>query len=118
MLERLNSSSAYRQLFGALFPSVTAGEPIDFIMFARAIAEFEFTLTFANAPIDRFARGDTKAMTVPQKKGAIVFFGKGRMCPVSRGGWAIQRHVQRFPKSCAPAFLEVAPFFGMDTGKT
>ena len=27
----------------------TAGTPIDFTMFGRAIAEFEFTLMFANA---------------------------------------------------------------------
>ena len=32
--------------------------PITFDMFAAAIAEFEFSLTFANAPIDRFARGE------------------------------------------------------------
>ena len=31
-------------------------------MFGLAIAEFELTLTFANAPIDRFARGQRDAM--------------------------------------------------------
>ena len=69
---------AYRELFGEVFPSVAAGGPIDFTMFGRAIAEFEFTLVFADAPIDRFARGETGAMTVPEKKGALVFFGEGR----------------------------------------
>src|SRR5437762_2520014 len=44
VLGRLNSTPAYRQLFGDLFPSVAAGGPIDFTMFGRAIAEFEFTL--------------------------------------------------------------------------
>jgi cytochrome c peroxidase len=78
VLERLNSTPAYRQLFAALFPSVAAGGPIDFTMFGRAIAEFEFTLVFANAPIDRFARGETAAMSEPEKKGALVFFGEGR----------------------------------------
>ena len=47
-------------------------------MFAQAISEFEFTLTFANAPIDRFARGETNAMTVAEKKGALLFFGTAR----------------------------------------
>jgi cytochrome c peroxidase len=47
-------------------------------MFARAIAEFEFTLIFADAPVDRFARGDLRAMTEQQKRGALVFFGEGR----------------------------------------
>jgi cytochrome c peroxidase len=77
VLERLNSTPAYRQKFGALFPAVAAGAPIDFGMFGRAIAEFEFTLVFANAPIDRYARGDKSAMSDSQKRGALIFLGKG-----------------------------------------
>src|SRR5437879_573691 len=77
VLKRLNASPAYRSLFAQVFPSVAAGGPIDFSMFGRAIAEFEFTLVFADAPIDHFARGETWAMSVPEKRGAIVFFGKG-----------------------------------------
>jgi cytochrome c peroxidase len=46
-------------------------------MFGRAIAEFEFTIIFADAPIDRFARGDRAAMSTPEKKGALIFLGKG-----------------------------------------
>jgi cytochrome c peroxidase len=72
----LNASPAYRRLFGAVFPEVRAGAPIDFFMFGEAIAEFEFQLVFANAPIDRFARGNTQAMTKSEKRGALVFFGK------------------------------------------
>jgi cytochrome c peroxidase len=45
-------------------------------MFGRAIAEFEFTLVFADAPIDRFGRGDHAAMTASQKRGALLFFGR------------------------------------------
>ena len=78
VLQRLNGAPAYRRLFGALFPTVVVGGPIDFSMFARAIAEFEFTLIFADAPVDRFARGDLRAMTEQQKRGALVFFGEGR----------------------------------------
>ncbi|MBK5295804.1 MAG: hypothetical protein JJE40_01525 [Vicinamibacteria bacterium] len=78
VLARLNSTPAYLALFGEIFPEVAAGAPIDFTMFGRAIAEFEFTLIFADAPIDRFARGDREAMTVQQKEGALVFFGQGR----------------------------------------
>jgi cytochrome c peroxidase len=77
VLKRLNASTAYRSLFGEVFPTVAAGGLIDFSMFGRAIAEFEFTLIFANAPIDRFARGERSAMSVPEKKGALIFFGKG-----------------------------------------
>jgi cytochrome c peroxidase len=45
-------------------------------MFGRAIAEFELTLTFATAPIDRFARGDRAALSEDEKRGALLFFGK------------------------------------------
>jgi cytochrome c peroxidase len=78
VIERLNSIPAYRRKFGALFPEVAAGAPIDFTMFGRAIAEFEFTLVFANAPIDHFARGDTSALSASEKRGALIFFGKGK----------------------------------------
>jgi cytochrome c peroxidase len=115
VLDRLNLSPAYRQLFGALFASVRAGGPINFIMFSQAIAEFEFTLTFANAPVDRFARGDTKAMTVPQKKGAMIFFGKGRcvQCHAVAGQSNemfsdFRNHVVGVP--------QVAPLFGVGKG--
>ena len=77
VLQRLNSSDAYRSLFGACFPEVAAGAPIDFSMVGRAIAEFEFTLVRANAPLDRYARGERGALSEPEKRGALVFFGKG-----------------------------------------
>ncbi len=78
VINRLNASTAYRKLFAKSFPAVKAGSPITYGMFAQAIAEFEFTLTFANAPIDRFARGETDAMTVAEKQGALLFFGAAR----------------------------------------
>jgi cytochrome c peroxidase len=35
------------------------------------------TLIFANAPIDRFARGEQAAKSFPVTEGALIFFGKG-----------------------------------------
>lgn len=78
VLNRLNNTPGYRKLFGKVFPEVKAGGPITFEMFGLAIAEFEFTLTFANAPIDRFARGEYDAMTRDEKEGALLFFGEAR----------------------------------------
>ena len=75
VIHRLNATSAYRKLFAKSFRAVKAGAPITYGMFAQAIAEFEFTLTFANAPIDRFARGELGALTLAEKKGALLFFG-------------------------------------------
>ncbi|HEX8113512.1 MAG TPA: cytochrome c peroxidase [Kofleriaceae bacterium] len=78
VLRRLNGSPAYRKQFGEVFPDVKAGAPITFDDFGLVIAEFEFSLVFADAPIDRFARGERNALTDSQKRGALVFFGKGR----------------------------------------
>jgi cytochrome c peroxidase len=76
VLRRLNATPAYRDLFAASFADVHAGAPITFDHVGKALAEFEFTLTRANAPIDRFARGERSAMTDGQKRGALLFFGK------------------------------------------
>jgi cytochrome c peroxidase len=76
VLRRLNAMEEYRKLFGKSFPAVKQGAQIDFDMFGRAIAEFEFTLIFANAPIDRYARGARNALTDDEKQGAALFFGR------------------------------------------
>src|SRR5262245_27416342 len=78
VLRRINSLPEYRKRFGKIFPSVRAGGPITFDMFGFAIAEFEFTLVFADAPIDRFARGQQGALTDDEKQGALLFFGRAR----------------------------------------
>jgi cytochrome c peroxidase len=76
VMRRINTASGYRTLFGDVFPQVQLGAPITYDMFAKAISEFEFSLTFANAPIDQFARGEHWAMTPDEKQGALLFFGK------------------------------------------
>jgi cytochrome c peroxidase len=78
VLSRLNAIPEYRRLFGRVFPEVKAGAPITFEMFGQAIAEFEFTLTFANGPIDRYARGQPNALNDDEKLGAMLFFGEAR----------------------------------------
>ncbi len=75
VLNRLNAVDAYRKLFGEVFPEVRNGAAIDFNMFGKAIAEFEFSLVLADAPIDQYARGQKNALTNDQKKGALQFFG-------------------------------------------
>ena len=61
-----------------MFKEVRQGAPIDFFHFGKAIAEFEFTLVFANAPLDRFARGHEQAMSASEKRGGLLFFGKAK----------------------------------------
>jgi cytochrome c peroxidase len=76
VVRRLNADPNYRQLFSRVFPGVKAGAAITFDHVARAIAEFEFTLVFADAPIDRYARGVHNALTTEEKQGAVLFFGR------------------------------------------
>jgi cytochrome c peroxidase len=78
VLRRINNVGEYRKRFGKFFPAVRDGDPITFDMFGLAIAEFEFSLVFADAPIDRYARGQKNALTEDQKRGALLFFGKAR----------------------------------------
>ncbi len=76
VIRRINDVPEYRKLFGKIFPEVEGGSQVTYDMFAQAIAEFEFTLVFANAPLDRFARGEKNALSGNQKRGALLFFGR------------------------------------------
>jgi cytochrome c peroxidase len=76
VIRRINEIPAYRKLFSKIFVEVKNGGLITYDMFAKAIAEFEFTLVFADAPIDQFARGQKNALTEDQKRGALLFFGR------------------------------------------
>jgi cytochrome c peroxidase len=115
VLSRLNSIPAYRARFGELFLAVARGGPIDFIMFSRAIAEFEFTLVFTDAPIDRFARGDRRAMTRSQKEGALIFFGKGGCVQCHSVSGRSNEMFSDF-KMHVIGVPQIAPFFGRGTG--
>jgi cytochrome c peroxidase len=75
VVRRLNATPGYRRLFARIFDSVRDGGPITYDMVAHALAEFEFSLTFANAPLDRFARGGLGALSDHEKQGALLFFG-------------------------------------------
>ncbi len=115
VLGRLNGNRTFRTLFGQLFPSVASGGAIDFSMFARAIAEFEFSLVFADAPVDRFARGDSWAMTAPQKRGALLFFGKARCVSCHAVAGRSNEMFSDFEMHVA-GVPQIAPLFGLGQG--
>jgi cytochrome c peroxidase len=54
------------------------GHPVNFDDAARAIATFERTLIFLDAPFDRFMGGDTHAVDDDAKAGWVLFNGKAR----------------------------------------
>jgi cytochrome c peroxidase len=116
---RLNAIAAYLEKFGEVFND---GEPlspgeITINMRRLAIAEFQTILTAANAPLDRFARGETDAMTLGQKHGALLFFGKAR-CVACH---AVAGPSNEMFSDFQPHRIggpQVAPAFGVGTGNT
>lgn len=115
VLEDLNDNQAYLKLFGRVFDEVRRGNPIVFAMVGAAIAEFEFSLTFADAPLDQFARGDRRAMTASEKRGAILFFGTANCVGCHR--------VSGYANEMFSDFLnhrlgvpQIAPSFGLGAG--
>jgi cytochrome c peroxidase len=115
VLQRLNAIPAYMRLFARSFPEVGRGAPIDFSMFGRAIAEFEFSLTFANAPIDRFARGQAEAMNAAQKRGALLFFGKANCVSCHAVAGQANEMFSDFREHAA-GVPQIAPAFGAGKG--
>ena len=115
LLGRLNANESYRAAFKKAFPELQDDQAITFAMFGQAIAEFEFSVTFMNAPIDRFARGESRAMTDSQKRGALVFFNQANcvQCHAVAGGSNelfsdFVNHVAGIP--------QIAPKFGAGLG--
>src|SRR5581483_8569740 len=63
----------YQQMFQQAY-----GRAPNYDDLARAVATFERTLVFLDAPFDRFAAGDANAISADAQKGWVLFNGKGR----------------------------------------
>tara|TARA_R100000935_G_scaffold21876_2_gene40402 strand:- start:61717 stop:63075 length:1359 start_codon:yes stop_codon:yes gene_type:complete len=68
----------YKSYFDAAFPSSPVEERYGAINGALAIAAFNRTILANQAPWQEWLRGSTDALTEDQKKGAMVFFDKGK----------------------------------------
>jgi cytochrome c peroxidase len=111
VVRRLNAEPNYRQLFARVFPHVKAGSPITFDDVGLAIAEFEFTLVFADAPIDRYARGVHNALSEAQKQGAVLFFGRAGCVACHRVAGQSNEMFSDFRQHVA-GIPQVVPSFG------
>ena len=69
----VNTDPAYQGLFQKAY-----GRAPNYDDLGRAIASFERTLIFLNAPFDRFAGGDDKALSPGAQRGLALFNGKAR----------------------------------------
>jgi cytochrome c peroxidase len=111
---RVNSVSLYRDYFTrVLGPLPPSG--IDYPMIARALAEFQISLTLTDAPIDRYARGWRTAMSPAQKRGALVFFGNGRCVQCHAVAGASNEMFTDF-RNHVIGVPQIAPVFGAGSG--
>jgi len=69
----IGSDPAYQDLFQKAYGRAPSYDDL-----GRAIASFERTLIFLDAPFDRFASGDARAISPAAKRGFALFNGKAR----------------------------------------
>jgi cytochrome c peroxidase len=69
----ISKDEKYQQAFQAAY-----GRAVNMDDIARALASFERTLVFLDAPFDRFVAGDVSAISDDAKRGWALFQGKGR----------------------------------------
>jgi cytochrome c peroxidase len=115
VLGRLNANESWSYEFLKAFKTMGGNDAITFDMVAQALAEFEFSLTFANAPVDRFARGETTCLTDAQKRGGLLFFGKANCVKCHAVSGQSNEMFSDFEMHVA-AIPQIAPKFGKTTG--
>jgi len=104
LVRSLSTNSSYRRLFAVAFGRDEA-EPISVREVASALAAFEATLVSINSRYDRYAHGDSSALTAQEIRGHNVFRGFVARCS--------QCHVPPLFASSDPAVVGAPP---ADTG--
>lgn len=75
LMARLLALPAYPPLFAAAFPDVPA-EALNFTHAANALAAYQTAaFTFTNTPWDRYLAGDSDAISLAARQGALLFYG-------------------------------------------
>jgi len=87
-----------KQFYETYFGKTFEGE-ISTTTVAKAIGAYERTVNSTNSPFDRWVQGNDKALTERQKKGLLVFFGRGK-CSGCHAPPAL--HQLRLPHADAP----------------
>ena len=76
IMDRILALPEYVSMFQAAYPAVAPAE-LGFHHAANAIAAFEVeAFTSINSPLDLYIRGSNAALSEPEKRGALLFFGK------------------------------------------
>ncbi len=74
IVERLEQSEEYKQLFDAAFP----GQGITANLIKSAIADYEKTLVGFNSNFDKYLKGDKRRLNASQINGFNLFMGKAK----------------------------------------
>ncbi len=97
VVTRLDFDPNYRPLFEAAYPDdpalmlypgdpvVTPAHDLSYLAIADALAYFQETLIFTDAPWDAYLRGDDAALSDAAKRGAILFYEDGRCASCHAG---------------------------------
>lgn len=75
---QLITDLGYKPYFDAAFPNVSESERYSVKNAGLAIAAYERTVVANKAPFQEWLKGNSDAMSNKEKKGAIIFFGKGK----------------------------------------
>ncbi len=115
LMQRLLRVEEYRDLFTAAYPELPV-EALGFQHVANAIAAYETeAFWFADTPWDAYLEGDRTALTSEAKRGALIFFGRGRCVTCHTGPLLTD---QRFHNVAVPQLGPgKGPVGGMDDGR-
>lgn len=111
VLKRLRADANYPGLFKNAF----GAEGIDVTKIARAIADFERTLSAGEAPYDRYLAGDKKAMSAEQVRGMNLFFNEFK-CATCHSGPNFSDEELR--ARCYPATNNLSQFLPIQIEKS
>jgi len=81
-LSLLRSIPGYRDAFARAYP----GQPITLDAVAKAMASYERTINSAEAPFDRWIKGDDQAVSAAAVRGFVLFNGKAG-CAACHASW-------------------------------
>lgn len=78
LTERITSDQQYMSLFKKALPGITK-DKINFGHIGEALAHFQSNkFAVVNTPFDRYVAGDNSALSEAAKRGAILFYSKGK----------------------------------------
>jgi len=84
LIPKLNKIQGYKELFKNAYPKSNGNITKEYL--AKAIATFERTVVSTEAPFDKYAKGDSKAISKKAKEGFELFKGKAK-CTACHDGF-------------------------------